>query len=86
MSAGTVETIDVHPAGFGDQLAGVLFRNGLRAEAVADDRLSVSFATAERDRLVAEVTQAIESWLAERSLPLVVEHANGGCVLRPPGD
>jgi hypothetical protein len=47
--------------------------------------LEVSFADV-RERLLADVTHAIETWLSELDLPLVVQRANGSCVLRPPGD
>jgi len=66
---------------------------GLRAEVldggdVIDGtpvELRVGFAD-ERERLLAETAHAIEDWLAARELPLVVERADGGCLLRPPGD
>jgi hypothetical protein len=85
------ETIDIHVprAGIGDELRTALGERGLNAELVDDGdvcALQVSYATTEQDRLVVEATHAIESWLADRGLPLVVQRANGGAVVRPPGD
>jgi hypothetical protein len=48
--------------------------------------LHVRFAGDERERLLDAATHAIEAFLAERSLPLVVQRADGGAVVRPPGD
>jgi len=73
----------------GAELSEALDARRLRAELVEDDEscsLVVSFAEAEHDRLIAEVTEAIDTWLSERELPLVVQRANGGFVLRPPSD
>ena len=39
-----------------------------------------------RERLITSATHAIEAYLADRLLPLVVQRANGGCVVRPPAD
>jgi hypothetical protein len=85
------ETIEIHVprAGIGDELSEALAARGLKAVLVDDgDRcaLRVSYATAEDVRLVDEATHAIELWLADRGLPLVVQRANGGAVVRPPGD
>ncbi|HEV2592029.1 MAG TPA: hypothetical protein VGU02_09055 [Gaiellaceae bacterium] len=85
------ETIDIHVprAGIGDELSAALAEHGLASELVDDGdicALQVSYATTEHDRLVTDVTHLIESWLAERGLPLVVQRANGGAVVRPPGD
>jgi hypothetical protein len=85
------ETIEVHVprAVIGDELTEALGAYGLHAELVDDgDRcaLHVSYATGEAERLAAATTHAIELWLAERNLPLVVQRANGGAVARPPGD
>jgi hypothetical protein len=68
-----------------DDLAATLAAHGLVAERAGDGELEVRFAD-ERERLLADVTLAVEDWLAARELPLVVERGNGGCVLRPPGD
>jgi hypothetical protein len=85
------ETIDIHVprAGIGDELRVALLEHGLVAELVEDDdicALQVSYAAPEHDRLVDAATHAIELWLAESGLPLVVQRANGGAVVRPPGD
>jgi hypothetical protein len=82
-------TIDVPRMSVGDELADALSARGLRAELVEgeeDCALHVSFADNERDRLLDAATHAIEAFLAEESLPLVVQRADGGVVLRPPGD
>ena len=86
--AETIE-IDVPRRGIGSDLTEALAAHGLEAEVVdADDRcaLRVQFATAEHERLVDSAVHAIESYLAERMLPLVVQRADGGAVVRPPGD
>ena len=85
------ETIAVHVPrdNLGTELSAALDARRLHAEIVEDEEscsLRVSFAEAEHDRLVAEVTDAIDTWLSERDLPLVVQRANGGFVLRPPSD
>ena len=49
-------------------------------------RLEVRYATDEQERLLGDVAHAIEGWLGEQELPLVVERADGGCVVRPPAD
>jgi hypothetical protein len=48
--------------------------------------LHVTWADDERERLVAGVIHAIEAYLSDRMLPLVVQRANGGAVVRPPAD
>lgn len=85
------ETVAVHVPRdtLGSELSDALDGRRLHAELVDDDEsclLHVSFAEAEHDRLMAEVTDAIDTWLAERDLPLVVQRADGGFVLRPPAD
>ena len=87
MEATTVE-VHVPRASIGDELSARLIALGLRARLVQDDdrcALEVSFADV-RERLLADVTHAVETFLAELELPLVVQRANGGCVVRPPGD
>jgi hypothetical protein len=81
--------IDVPRQGLGDELSRALATHGLAAEIVdADDHCSlrVRFAQAEHDRLLADAIGAIETYLSERMLPLVVQRADGGAVVRPPGD
>jgi hypothetical protein len=85
------ETIDIHVprAGIGDELREALGERGMNAELVDDGdicALRVSYATTAEDRLATDAVHAIESWLADRGLPLVVQRANGGAVVRPPGD
>ena len=85
------DTIEIHVprAGIGDELSAALLEHGLAAELVDDGdmcALRVTYATPERDRLVDAATHAIETWLSDRGLPLVVQRANGGAVVRPPGD
>jgi hypothetical protein len=48
--------------------------------------LRVRFATDEHERLLDEAVDAIESYLSDRNLPLVVQRADGSAVVRPPGD
>jgi hypothetical protein len=86
--AKTIE-VQVPRRGIGSELTEELGRHGLQAELVDDGEacaLHVRFAEDEHERLTAAVTNAIESWLSERMLPFVVQRANGGCVVRPPGD
>lgn len=81
--------IDVPRRGIGSELSEALAAHGLEAEIVdAGDRcvLQVRFATAEQERLVDSAVHAIESYLAERMLPLVVQRVDGSAVVRPPGD
>jgi hypothetical protein len=85
------ETIQVEVPGRGveSDLAEALASRGLHAELVEDGDASVmkvTFAEGERERLVSESMLAIEDYLSERMLPLVVERADGGCVIRPPAD
>ena len=81
--------IDVPRRGIGSDLTEALAAYGLVAEIVDDDdrcALRVRFAADERERLVDGAVHAIEAFLSERMLPLVVQRANGGAVVRPPGD
>jgi len=81
--------IDVPRRGLGNDLTEALAAHGLRAEVVdADERcaLHVRFATDEKERLLAGAIHAIETYLSDRMLPLVVQRADGGAVVRPPAD
>jgi hypothetical protein len=81
--------IDIPRRGFGNDLTDALAAHGLLAEVVETDErcsLHVRFASDEHDRLVDQAVHAIESYLSERMLPLVVQRADGGAVVRPPGD
>lgn len=86
--AETIE-IDIPRRGLGSDLTEALAAHGLRAEVVdVGDRctLNVQFASDERERLVADAVRAIETYLSDRVLPLVVQRVNGGAVVRPPAD
>lgn len=81
--------IDVPRRGIGSDLTEALAAHGLHAEVVdSDDRceLRVRFAADERERLLDGAVTAIEGYLSERMLPLVVQRADGGAVVRPPAD
>jgi hypothetical protein len=85
------ETINVvlPRKGFGDQLAASLAEQGLDADVVEDDdrcELRVRYADDEAARLAGDVARAIETWLGENEMPLVLERSDGGCVVRPPAD
>jgi hypothetical protein len=83
----TIE-IDVPRRGIGSELTEALAAYGLHAELVDSDErcsLQVQFAD-ERARLVDEAIHAIEAFLSEKMLPLVVQRADGGAVVRPVGD
>jgi hypothetical protein len=86
--AETIE-IEVPRRGIGSDLTEVLGAHGLHAEIVESGdacSLRVAFAGDERERLIVESTRAIEAYLSERMLPLIVQRGNGGCIVRPPGD
>jgi hypothetical protein len=81
--------IDVPRRGIGSDLREALAAHGLHAEVVDEDErcaLRVRFAADERERLVEGAIHAIESFLSDRMLPLVVQRADGGAVVRPPAD
>lgn len=81
--------IDVPRRGIGSDLAETLAEYGMHAEIVDDGELCalrVRFADGEHDRLVDQAIQAVEAYLSDRMLPLVVQRANGGAVIRPHGD
>jgi hypothetical protein len=81
--------IDVPRRGIGSDLTEALAEHGLHAEVVESDdscALHVRFADDEHERLVAQAVHAIEAYLSDRMLPLVVQRANGGAVVRPHGD
>jgi len=85
------ETVEVHVprAAIGNELSQALAEHGFTAKLAEDGErcaLTVAFATDERDRLATAVARAIESWLADRELPLVVHRSDDGCVVRPPAD
>jgi hypothetical protein len=81
--------IDVPRRGIGSDLTEALAAHGLHAEVVdSDDRcaLRVRFAADEKERLLDGAIHAIEAYLSDRMLPLVVQRADGGAVVRPPSD
>jgi hypothetical protein len=81
--------IEVPRQGLGSGLTEALAAHGLQAEIVEDGdtcTLVVGFVDGEAERLITSATHAIEAYLADRMLPLVVQRANGGCVVRPPSD
>jgi hypothetical protein len=81
--------VDVPRRGIGSDLTEALSACGLHAEIVGGDEdceLHVTWAGDEHERLVADVVHAIEAYLSDRMLPLVVQRANGGAVVRPPAD
>lgn len=85
--------IELPRPGLQQELCDSLAAHGFQVEVVGERvevdgtavELRVAFADA-HERLLAETALALEDWLAARELPLVVERANGGCLLRPPGD
>lgn len=81
--------IEVPRRGIGSDLTEALGAHGLQAVIVEEGdacSLHVSFAEDERERLIVLATHAIEAYLSDRMLPLVVQRGNGGCVVRPPSD
>jgi hypothetical protein len=82
-------TVDVPRMSLGNDLTEALAARGLHAELVEtndDCALQVRFADGERARLVEAAVHAIETYLADQALPLVVQQVDGGAVVRPPGD
>ncbi|HEX7082771.1 MAG TPA: hypothetical protein VF186_01505 [Gaiellaceae bacterium] len=80
--------VELPRPGLRQELCDSLESQGLVTEVVSDGEvveLRVHFAD-EREKLVCDTAHAIEGWLAARELPFVVERADGGCLLRPPGD
>ncbi len=84
----TIE-IDIPRRGLGSDLTEALAAHGLVAEVVDSEErcaLRVRFAAGEHERLVDQAVHAIEAYLSERLLPLVVQRVDGSAVVRPPGD
>jgi hypothetical protein len=82
-------TVDVPRRSIGSDLTEALAAHGLHAEIVDSGEaceLRVTWAGDERERLIAGAIHAIEAYLSDRMLPLVVQRANGGAVVRPPGE
>jgi len=81
--------IEVPRRGIGSDLTEALAKHGLTADIVEDGKsciLKVSFAEGERARLLADAVHAIEAYLSDRMLPLVVQQGDGGVIVRPPAD
>jgi len=81
--------VQVPRRGIGSDLTEALAAHGLDARIAEDGEscvLDVTFADDERERLVAGAVRAIEAYLAERMLPLVVQRGDGGIIVRPPAD
>jgi hypothetical protein len=81
--------VDVPRRGIGSDLTEALAAHGLQAEIVDTNEtceLHVTWAGDEHERLVASAIHAIEAYLSDSMLPLVVQRANGGAVVRPPSD
>ncbi len=82
-------TVEVPRRGIGSDLTEALAQHGLRAEILDGEdicELRIEFADDERERLIAGAVHAIEAYLSDRMLPLVVQRADGGAVVRPPSD
>jgi len=82
-------TIEVPRRAIGSDLTEALAAYGLHAEIVHGDEaceLRVAWVEDERERLIAGAVHAIEAYLSDRMLPLVVQRANGGAAVRPPAD
>jgi hypothetical protein len=82
-------TVEVPRRGIGSDLTEALAEHGLHAEILDGEErceLRIAFADDEHERLIARAVHAIESYLSDRMLPLVVQRANGGAVVRPPAD
>ena len=81
--------IDVPRRGIGSDLTEALAARGLTAELVDSEErcaLYVRFSADERERLLEDAISAVEAYCSDRMLPLVVQRANGGAVVRPPAD
>jgi len=73
-----------------DELAGFLTSRGLSCRSVTRGdccEIEVGFALDSDERLHAEVSDALRSWLSGHTRPLIVTPVGGDkFVLRPPGD
>jgi hypothetical protein len=81
--------IDIPRRGVGSDLTEALAAHGLYVEIHDTDdacELRVTWTDDERERLLAGAIHAVEAYLADRQLPLVVQRADDGAVVRPPGD
>ncbi len=81
--------IEVPRRGIGSDLTEALAAHGLDAAIVEEGEncvLDVRFVDDERERLLADAVRAIEAYLSDRELPLVVQRADSGVIVRPPAD
>jgi hypothetical protein len=81
--------IEVPRRGIGSDLTEALAAHGLDAEIVEDGDsciLRVAFTDDEHERLLVGAVHAIEAYLSDRMLPLVVQRGDGGVIVRPPSD
>jgi hypothetical protein len=81
--------VEVPRRGVGSDLTEALAAHGLDAAIVEDGErciLQVTFVDDERERLVAGALHAIEAYLSDRMLPLVVQRGDSGVIVRPPSD
>jgi len=73
-----------------NELVGFLTRRGLACTPVTTGsrcEIEVAYATDPEERLHAEVSDALRTWLSEHTRPLVVTPVgDDSFVLRPPGD
>jgi hypothetical protein len=81
--------VDVPRRSIASELTEALAAHGLQAKLVNADgacALHVSWMADEHERLVAGTIHAVEAYLSDSMLPLVVQRADGGAVVRPPGE
>lgn len=81
--------IELTEDAYGADVTAALAAHGLHAEIVdggETNALRISFVDDERERLTTAAIHAIETYLSERMLPLVVQRADGGAVVRPPAE
>ena len=82
-------TVDVElpRTALAQELSESLATHGLHADVVEDGdscTLQIRYAREEQERLVGDVAHAVESWIGDKLLPLVVERGDSGIVVRPP--
>ena len=88
MSATTID-IDVMRAVDGEELVSSLTARGLKSMLIdTGDRVHVriSDGRSSSPRFRANVTDMIDTWIAEQDFPLILTPIDEGLVLHPPGD
>ena len=88
MLATTID-IDVMRAVDGEELVSTLTARGLKGTLIdTGDRVQVriSDGRGSSPRFRADVTDMIDTWIAEQDFPLVLTPVDEGLVLHPPGD